>query len=375
MHKTTKKFVILFFALVTLVTSRAIQTAVAYTGSSDTSSSATTTSAPQPPTTPAWVEVSVTAGGVDIKWADAYAGDYPLDHYTVQRSSDNSTYTDVATVDSNTTEYIDAGDHVGNWYQIIANDNQNPVNAGSPTTAVQVPDQTNASTISTSNTADPIASSNAPADTTIPSADQSASQATADNTDVSQMADAQGAIASIVNQTNIDDSLRTSTSDNTSNIDSAVELTPAHPLTDPRVNDGEVNKLYADMSDTTTSTVTDVPSLASQVNEDDSHITVQTPSNRAKLLTGYSDSHIVNLLNSIVQGKKALVGPLLNRYNYEKTSLIELHNSLSTSDIKAAQAHCQTQDNILDTALFNLPNDDAYLDIQGLANCRVIQTL
>lgn len=358
--------------------------------SSSAASAAPSTPSPQPPSTPAWVEVKMDTNGVNITWAEAQPGDYPLTHYTLKKSSDNITYNVVATVDINTTAYVDTQGQVGDWYQITAGDNQDPVNESAPTTAVQVPDQTNTTAVDTTNTP----SSTTPTDSTTtvtsaspdtataaldtssaPTTDQSASQSTLASTDAAQVVDSPDAVKAVVAKTNIDSLLSTSGSENLSNLDSSVNLTAAHPLTEPAAQDTEVNKLYTGMSDTTNMTVNDVPSLTAQVNENDSHATVQTPSNRAKILSSYSDNHIVNLLNSVTQGKKVLVAPLLNRYNYEKNSIIQLHDRLSSDDIKTAQSRCSTQEDILNTTVLNLPNDEAYLAIQGLANCRVIHAL
>lgn len=92
-----------------------------------------------PPTAPLVVTVHVLdAGGVVVEWNDSQPGTFPLDHYVVQRSDNNFDFVEVANV-TGTTSYTDASGLSGQWYRVIAVDNQSPANRSEPSSASQVP--------------------------------------------------------------------------------------------------------------------------------------------------------------------------------------------------------------------------------------------
>lgn len=179
--------------------------------STDTSSSSDTTPT-LPPTTPLVVSVESTESGVVIKWSDSQPGTFPIDHYDVQRSENNADYVTVASV-TNATTYTDAAGTSGEWYRIIAVDDQTPANQSDPSTASQVPARpaqvntnlasnngTAASSSSTTTTNAPgtpdtsststatTPSQTATTPTTTPSSDQAAPPDTSTTTDTSQPA-------------------------------------------------------------------------------------------------------------------------------------------------------------------------------------------
>lgn len=371
MHHITKKVLILFIVLVSVFTSYEVKHALADVPPS-TDSTATTSSSSSseilPPTTPTWLELHVASDGVQISWGASQPGDFPLDHYSLRRSSDGVTYQEIAALDVNTSSYVDSGDHSDAWYEIVAVDNQSPGTESPPASAMQVP-ALDAVAIST----------NVPAETKNPTYLTPSTLQTEPTTpaapveSIAALPSDPAEVDHLISQYNVEGLLQ-NTNDNTVGAPAPndVALTAAHPLTVSAVQDSEVNSLVSSMDTTADMTVSDLPSLVSTVENNDSKSTVQTPDKRSAALASYSDSSILNVLNSILRGDNTLLRPALTRYLYEKTAVLQMSDRLSAAAMQQQSDHCKVQADVLNSLMFSLPTDQSQLALEGLAYCKIM---
>lgn len=471
--------------------------------SSTTSTSTDTTSTDitplLPPTTPLIVSVEATNDGVVIKWSDAQPGTFPLDHYDIQRSDNNADYATIASV-SGASTYTDASGISGEWYRIVAVDNQNPANESTPSTASQVPtmpahentniasssgttattttttpSQTAAPSSDTSQASPPATDQTPPPDTSQPApstqpsdtttapaptetpapaptpapavtptpapspvetpapapaptpapettpsggetgpiptptqpAEQPAQPQPATTTEEpakpapqevatpAALADIGVSSATVSGGNNgaaatatvppitIQEAqvLTTTVHDNNATAGTTevttqdVVLPPAKPVVESNLTKTEETKLFASLNQTSTTTVTDKPSLEQQVQQDDQRNTVQPPTQRAGLLDTFSDARIVTLNKVVLEGQRQVVAPLLVRYNYEKQSILELNARLTDQTKKSAKDHCQLQTGLLASTLLVLPLTERGMAIEAIARCEAIKQL
>lgn len=154
-----------------------------------------------------------------------------------------------------------------------------------------------------------------------------------------------------------------------------VQLAAANSITASNLTKNEEAKLNQSVNNTSTTTVTDKSSLEQQVQKDDQRNTVQPPAQRTQLLDQFSDSSVVTLNHSVLEGQDGVVGPVLARYNYEKQSILELSARLDDQAKQNAKDHCQLQTGILYTTVLALPSSERGMAIEAIARCEAIKQL
>lgn len=88
------------------------------------------TNSPVPPAAPLIVGAILEADHVAIHWQTSQAGTYPIKSYRVQRSDDaGKTYGDIATVTAASTSYDDPSGQTSSIYEVVADDDQDPVHS------------------------------------------------------------------------------------------------------------------------------------------------------------------------------------------------------------------------------------------------------
>lgn len=392
------------------------------TDTSSTSASTDNSTPILPPTAPPALQIQTTSGGMLISWNASQPGTYPLDHYVVQTSSDNTTYQDLTNVDASTTSYTDANGQAGEWYRVVAVDNQSPANQSTPSDAAQAPASQStidtslnetpspSSTNGTSSSQPPQSTDNTSTATPPSNSTDNGGQATVpDNTSIgtdvapvqngsqpTQIVEVNPSDPKLdITISNIDQTALLSNPTSSSSTPSTSEdggtltntttpsplappdavLPPANPAVVATPSDTATTQVFRGMNHNDSVAVTDESSLNSQITNDDRQDVVQSPSKSASLLSSYSDSHIVNLNDVIKKGQETLVAPLLSRFNYEKTSVISLHDRLTKQDINTTKSHCSAQTDLLSTDVFILPDNQWPLAIEGIADCAVINSL
>lgn len=88
------------------------------------------TAAPITPAAPLLTSVTQSDGYTTVTWQPAQPGTYPIKSYRLLRSDDDgATYSTLATIDSNQTTYNDTTSPTISFYEVVADDDQDPAHS------------------------------------------------------------------------------------------------------------------------------------------------------------------------------------------------------------------------------------------------------